>query len=233
MYSSSLTLFIGIIHETLPEAQRTQCIWSIYNSNHFSYWNHFDIILTKREDKIYLLWYQLRKHGKANVKRKVLIFGRGPSLRRLLSSLIHCHCYSSPPSCQPTCVYPIDWNALLALSLSIELVSSSARVTSVKSAQRSCTHSVRDTRTHRSDPRYTWVRYLCNHFWLGVSVNIVIIWPDPTPMGYSFEHNPFKLRFGKLCVNLSAIYLLWWYYIYQLECSSHQNPTTLSLLWLC
>ena len=72
----------------------------------------------------------------------------------------------------------------LALSLSIELVSSSARVTSVKSAQRSCTHSVRDTRTRRSDPRYTWVRYLCNHFWLGVSVNIVIIWPDPTPMGY-------------------------------------------------
>ena len=130
------------------------------------------------------MWYQLRKHGKANVKRKVLIFGRGPCLRRLLSSLIHCHCYSSPPSCQPTCVYPIDWNALLALSLSIELVSSSARVTSVKSAQRSCTHSVRDTRTRRSDPRYTWVRYLCNHFWLGVSVNIVIIWPDPTPMGY-------------------------------------------------
>ena len=130
------------------------------------------------------MWYQLRKHGKANVKRKVLIFGRGPCLRRLLSSLIHCHCYSSPPSCQPTCVYPIDWNALLALSLSIELVSSSARVTSVKSAQRSCTHSVRDTRTRRSDPRYTRVRYLCNHFWLGVSVNIVIIWPDPTPMGY-------------------------------------------------
>ena len=184
MYSSSLTLFIGIIHETLPEAQRTQGIWSIYNSNHFSNWNHFDIILTKREDQIYLLWYQLRKHGKANVKRKVLIFGRGPCLRRLLSSLIHCHCYSSPPSCQPTCVYPIDWNALLALSLSIELVSSSARVTSVKSAQRSCTHSVRDTRTRRSDPRYNRVRYLCNHFWLGVSVNIVIIWPDPTPMGY-------------------------------------------------
>ena len=106
-----MTLFIGIIHETLPEAQRTQGIWSIYNSNHFSNLNHFDIILTKREDQIYLLWYQLRKHGKANVKRKVLIFGRGPCLRRLLSSLIHCHCYSSPPSCQPTCVYPIDWNA--------------------------------------------------------------------------------------------------------------------------
>ena len=50
------------------------------------------------------------------------------------------------------------WNALSALSVgielivSIELVSSSARVTSVKSA------TVRENRTHRSDPRDTWVR---------------------------------------------------------------------------
>ena len=49
----------------------------------------------------------------------------------------------------------LPWNALLALSVSIELVSSSARVTSVKSQQG---HSVRDNRTHRSDPRDTWVR---------------------------------------------------------------------------
>ena len=100
--------------------------------------------------------------------------------------------------------------ALLALSVSIELVSSSARVTSVKSAQRSCTHSVRDTRTRRSDPRYTWVRYLCNHFWLGVSVNIVIIWPDPTPMGY---YNHLNIAFWKVMrkfiSNLPSVMILY------------------------
>ena len=46
--------------------------------------------------------------------------------------------------------------ALLALSV-IGLVSSSARVTSVKSAK-GVTQFVTETRTHRSDPRYTWVR---------------------------------------------------------------------------
>ena len=45
------------------------------------------------------------------------------------------------------------WIALL--SVSIALLSSSARVTSVKSAKG---QFVRETRTHRSDPRYTRVR---------------------------------------------------------------------------
>ena len=43
---------------------------------------------------------------------------------------------SWPPGCV-TCIATLPWNALLALSVSIELVSSSARVTSVKSQQRS------------------------------------------------------------------------------------------------
>ena len=41
--------------------------------------------------------------------------------------------------------------ALLALSVSIDFVSSSAKVTSVKSQQGILTHLVRETRTHRSD----------------------------------------------------------------------------------
>ena len=49
------------------------------------------------------------------------------------------------------CIDTLPWIALLALSVSIELVSSSARVTSVtKVAQ-----SVTDIRTQRSDPRFT------------------------------------------------------------------------------
>ena len=47
--------------------------------------------------------------------------------------------------------------ALLASSASIELVSSSARVTSVKS-QPKVLELERDTGTHRPDPRDTWVR---------------------------------------------------------------------------
>ena len=45
--------------------------------------------------------------------------------------------------------------ALLALSVGIDLVSSSARVTSVKSQQGVL---VTDIRTQLSDPRFTWVR---------------------------------------------------------------------------
>ena len=47
-----------------------------------------------------------------------------------------------------TCIATLPWNAL-ALSVSIELVFSSARVTSVKSQQGV---GVRETRTHRLDP---------------------------------------------------------------------------------
>ena len=39
-----------------------------------------------------------------------------------------------------TCIAALPWIALLALSVSIELVSSSARVTSVKSVKWSCSH---------------------------------------------------------------------------------------------
>ena len=49
--------------------------------------------------------------------------------------------------------------ALLASSASIELVSSSARVTSVKFHKGLvCMYIDRDTGTHRPDPRDTWVR---------------------------------------------------------------------------
>ena len=47
----------------------------------------------------------------------------------------HLHCLQSwPPGCV-TCIATLPWIALLALSVSIGLVSSSARVTSVKSAK--------------------------------------------------------------------------------------------------
>ena len=54
-----------------------------------------------------------------------------------------------------TCIATLPWIVLLALSVSIEFASSSARVTSVKFHQGV---SVREKRTHRLDPRDTWVR---------------------------------------------------------------------------
>ena len=53
-----------------------------------------------------------------------------------------------------TCIATLPWIVLLALSVSIGLVSPSARVTSVEFQKR---HSLTN-RTHRSDPRDTWVR---------------------------------------------------------------------------
>ena len=52
------------------------------------------------------------------------------------------------------CIATLPWIALLALSVSIELVPSSARVISVKYQQGIVCESVTDTLTHR----YTWVR---------------------------------------------------------------------------
>ena len=51
------------------------------------------------------------------------------------------------------CITTLPWIALLALSVSIEFVSSSARVTSVKSAQ-TYSYLVRDNQTHRSDQEH-------------------------------------------------------------------------------
>ena len=64
-------------------------------------------------------------------------------------------CNVSKVGHQVACIATLPWIALLALSVNIELVSSSARVTSVKSTQGL---GVTDIRTHRSDPRFTWVR---------------------------------------------------------------------------
>ena len=68
----------------------------------------------------------------------------------------HFHCLQSwPPGCV-TCIATLPWIALLALSVSMELVSSSAKVTSVEFWKGIvCT----DTRTHRSDPRYMMKSY--------------------------------------------------------------------------
>ena len=49
--------------------------------------------------------------------------------------------------------YILPWNDLLAFSVGIEFVSSSAKVRSVKSAK---VKFQTDIGTHRSDPRYTW-----------------------------------------------------------------------------
>ena len=63
-------------------------------------------------------------------------FGHQMALvQNLVISWCHLHCFQSwPPDCV-TCIATLPWIALLALSVSIELVSSSARVTSVKSAK--------------------------------------------------------------------------------------------------
>ena len=52
----------------------------------------------------------------------------------------HLHCFQSWPPGRVTGLATWPWIGLLAWSVSIELVSSSARVTSVKSTQRSLTY---------------------------------------------------------------------------------------------
>ena len=54
-----------------------------------------------------------------------------------------------------TCIANLPSISLLASSVGNELLSSSARITSVESAKGLL---VSDIQTHRSDPRYTWVR---------------------------------------------------------------------------
>ena len=68
----------------------------------------------------------------------------------------HLHWFKIWTSGGATCIATLPWIALLSLSASIELVSSSARVTSVKSAN---SLGVTDTGTHRSDRRYNGVQY--------------------------------------------------------------------------
>ena len=53
-----------------------------------------------------------------------------------------------------TGIATLSWIVLLVLLVGIELVSSSTRVTSVKSATRCWREKVRDNRTHRSDQGY-------------------------------------------------------------------------------
>ena len=56
-------------------------------------------------------------------------------VRNLVIRWRQLHCLESwPPGCV-TCIATLPWIALLALSVGIELVSSSTRVTSVKSQQ--------------------------------------------------------------------------------------------------
>ena len=75
----------------------------------------------------------------------------------------HLHCLQSwPPGCV-ICIATLPWIVLLALSVSVELVSSSARVTSVKSQQGGVlTHSPTSTPTN-----IRIVKYLNHHtHWL-------------------------------------------------------------------
>ena len=63
----------------------------------------------------------------------------------------HLHQFQSWPPGNITCIATLPWIALLASSVSIEFVSSSARVTSVKSAKGILSYLVRDNQIHRSD----------------------------------------------------------------------------------
>ena len=72
-----------------------------------------------------------------------------------------------------TCIATLPWIAQLALSACIELVSSSARVTSVKSQQGHSVSCRLSIRTHRSDPQ--------------VYLGPIKIWDNKTPKTY-FPH---------------------------------------------
>ena len=79
----------------------------------------------------------------------------GHQVQNLVIRWRHLHWFQCCPPGWVTCIATLPGIALLTLSVGIDLVSSSARVTSVKSAKGV---SLTDIRTQRSDPRFTWVR---------------------------------------------------------------------------
>ena len=94
-------------------------------------------------------WY--RKKVSEPVSEK---FGTGKKYRYRYRLKFWVPSYSAPG--RITFIATLPWNALLAISVSIESVSSSARVTSVKSAKPlSLTDRDRDTKI---GPQDTWVR---------------------------------------------------------------------------
>ena len=82
----------------------------------------------------YLQWLQICSTGGATcISCK---FGHQVAQLALVQHLVirwrHLHCFQSWPLGRVTCIATLPWIALLALSVSIELVSSSGRVASVK-----------------------------------------------------------------------------------------------------
>ena len=69
----------------------------------------------------------------------------------------HFHCFQCWPPGHVTCIATLSWIALFALSVSIGLVSSSARVTSVKS-QKGGSRTDRQTPGPKDRTQDTWVR---------------------------------------------------------------------------
>ena len=83
----------------------------------------------------------------------------GHQVQNLVIRWRHLHWFQCCPPGWVTCIATLPGIALLTLSVGIDLVSSSARVTSVKSAKGvSLSDGRTDIRTQRSDPRFTWVR---------------------------------------------------------------------------
>ena len=83
----------------------------------------------------------------------------GHQVQNLVIRWRHLHWFQCCPPGWVTCIATLPGIALLTLSVGIDLVSSSARVTSVKSHKGvSLTDGQTDIRTQRSDPRFTWVR---------------------------------------------------------------------------
>ena len=83
----------------------------------------------------------------------------GHQVQNLVIRWRHLHWFQCCPPGWVTCIATLPGIALLTLSVGIDLVSSSARVTSVKSQQGvSLSDGQTDIRTQRSDPRFTWVR---------------------------------------------------------------------------
>ena len=125
--------------------------YRVCHLNSFSIWNQFDMVL--REEEPFRHWYIywssdgthciscIVGHQMASLENSSK-FGHQMAPLALLTNLVtrwyHLHQFKIwPPdgTTWVTCIATLPWIALLALSVSIELVSSSARVTSVESVK--------------------------------------------------------------------------------------------------
>ena len=136
-----------------------QLVLNFFSTFGFNFFLQFSLtpvpILANRRSHL----YQFHVQPSDGTTCTSCIFGQQLGLLELVTSLAtkccHLHQFQFWPPGGATCIATLSRIALSTSSVGIELLSSSARVTSVKSAN---SVGLRQTWTHRSDPRYTWVR---------------------------------------------------------------------------